>query len=282
MRVCGRVVPAGGSNLKYNVGLQAIVRPQIPPSPSAPSSGALGDKVDISKVADIGSVLDAMCDMMLGPTGRSVAMPISVGGHASSSAGAAGASPASSMRPGGGAPATGDLLPIQRHLSQAIDLHAALERTLTAHGIIMPFERQEMRVLPALAAMDIRGMASMPSALSGFASVLSKAIEGLEAQAHALAGHTFLVSSAKQCAEVRASPTRTTRACASHALMSITAATCICCRGLCRCSTMSLAWCRPHARTLLARVIPPRRCTRALTPMHWQSCRRCMSCRASS
>lgn len=191
---------AGGSNLKYNVGLQAIVRPQMPPSPSAPSIGALGDKVDVSKVADIGAVLDAMCDMMLGPAGRSLAGPPSAG---PASGGAAAASPATSMRIGGSAAAAGDLLPIQRHLSQAIDLHAALEKVMTANGILTPFERQEMRVVPALAAMDIRGMASLPSALSGFASVLSKAIEGLEAQAHALAGHAFLVSSAKQCAEVR-------------------------------------------------------------------------------
>lgn len=113
--------------------------------------------------------------------------------------GGAGAGAAGSV---GGAGAGAGSLSVLSHLRQIADVADALSVCLDAHGLLAPFLMQESRMLPALAACEIAGIGFEASPLEGVARQVQSRLAALEAEAHALAGRPFSLTSAPQVADM--------------------------------------------------------------------------------
>ena len=98
----------------------------------------------------------------------------------------------------------GAIPPVITHLALLSATCGALSKEISAAGMQPVFEQQEMRLVPALAAIEATGMAYSPQAFASVSRQIDAACTALQEEANRLAGTEFLLSSPKQVAEVRA------------------------------------------------------------------------------
>lgn len=130
--------------------------------------------------------------------------PGSHGGAAGAAAGAgtSGAGAGAGRFAGSGAAAAPGSLSVLTHLQQLAEMADTLSVCLDAHGLLAPFLLQESRLLPALAACEVAGIGFDAAPLERVMRDVQARIAALEAEAHALAGRPFLVTSSQQVAQV--------------------------------------------------------------------------------
>jgi DNA polymerase I-like protein with 3'-5' exonuclease and polymerase domains len=92
--------------------------------------------------------------------------------------------------------------PVLAHLQLLAATANVLASHLSQQGLLSAFLSQEMRVVVALAAMEVRGMGFDPAPLRASEAAVKARLEAVQREAYRLAGRPFLVSSSKQVAEV--------------------------------------------------------------------------------